>query len=255
MRLLRRKKARPESSATSLLILAFTLAVGLLVGVIFGEAAFWCRGPNCQPYHKVALVRSPEPGQNATPIGGDYDADCVPALVRDDSKEADVFTQMTDKVLEMKAKVTTADRWFSVDANAGVSALTMVLNPPLVVPPGTTVPVPQPPWDRVNVRTSATIVCSVKENGQCTPSVRADALAPWSGMNGAASLGFRAEYDNPRFDEVRVSFQAKAAIDGGAVTGGGLFPLPPAGSINFTNNAKTVAPAMGEARWHCVWLL
>lgn len=254
MRLLRRKKARPESVASSLLILAFTLAVGLLVGVVFGEAAFWCHGPNCQPGYGVALVRDPDRA-NSQPIAGDNAAECVPALVRDDSKEADVFTQMTDKALDLKAKVTTADRWFSVDANAGVAGLTVVLNPPLTVPPGTPVPAPQPRWDRTNVHTTAAIVCTVQGNGQCTPSVRADAYAPWDQVLGASSIGVRAEYDQPRFDEVRVRFQVKAAIDGGAVNGAGVFPLPPAGAVTFTKNDKTVAPEMGEARWHCVWLL
>ncbi|HTM68919.1 MAG TPA: hypothetical protein VL426_06505, partial [Candidatus Binatia bacterium] len=158
-------------------------------------------------------------------------------------------------VIDTKAKITVADRWFSVDASAGVSNLTMTFNPPLTVPGGVPTPVPQPAWDRVNVKTTGTIVCSVQEDGRCTPSVRTDALSAWDAVTGAAGLGIRAEYDSPRFDEVTVRFQGKSAIDGGAVQGAGLFPLPPPGSITFTNNDKTVAPELGSARWHCVWLL
>lgn len=228
----------------------------LSAGVFAGALMAWMMAPQGEhPFPRLQglLVARYDRG-NATQDTEVADG-CVPVLANDNTREADVLASMVDKALEAKAKVAVTDRTFTVDASAAVAPLTMVFSPPLTVPGGSAVPVPQPQWTTATVRTSGRIVCEVRTDGVCTPRVETPALDVWNATNGSAGVAMRAEHSSSRPDEVRVDFQMRAAVDGGAASDDGLFASPPSGGITFSNGKKTLTPTVGHARWRCDWVL
>jgi len=89
----------------------------------------------------------------------------------------------------------------------------------------------------------------------CVPVVETLAGNIWNISNGPASIAARIEHQQVRADQVRVDFQVKGAIDGGAANGSGAYAAPPSGFIQYANGKQTVAPYIGSASWKCVWQL
>jgi|GEM_PF-5436791 len=181
---------------------------------------------------------------------------CVPRLVSDDSRDVSVLTQMGDWAMDTTVNVSVQSGGFSLKAEAEVTRLTVHLDPPVLVEPGKPVKLPPLKWDRATVAPTGVIVCTVEDDGTCSASVRSgDPLKGWSDTDGAADIAVRVDYRNDRPDEVSVHFRVKSAIKGGGVTGQGLHKAPPPGFIRYGTSTNTVAPAVGHARWRCVWLL
>jgi|SRR5688572_2984938 len=249
------KKRGSQPSPNSYAVLFLIAAFGLFMGTVVVRKAMRYPGHHF-PTGPIAFEWDDGPNKNDGRAGDPESEDaCVPVLVRDETVPATTIATMVDKALDTSGRVTATDRTFSIEASAAVADLTLTFNPPIVVTPGAPVPIPQPNWTKTSVMTGGRIVCTVRKNGVCSPAVETPAGDIWSGTSGSASVAVRAEHEDIAPDEVRISFQLKSAIDGGAVTGAGPFLAPPPGSITYTNDKKTVSPALGSARWRCDWLL
>jgi hypothetical protein len=198
-------------------------------------------------------ARNGEPQEDFSVQVADRSIDCVPRLVIDNTRDSSVLTQFGDKVLDTVTDVAASDAGFTLDAKAAVADLTVTFNPPLVVPGGGTLTVPPPNWTKAAANTSGSIVCSVAQDDTCIADLLTTSIP--SAENGSAGIATRVEYEKVRPDEVRVRFQAKSAIDGGAPQEHGVYRIPPLGAVTFTNNAKSVTPDAGSATWECLVLL
>lgn len=228
----------------------------LSAGVFSGAVLAWIMQPHeARPFPQFSGLLMPRPDGAAGADDAEAADGCVPMLVTNDTRSADVLASMVDKSLDTRGKVAITDRTFEFEASAAVSNLTMTFNPPVTVPGGSSVTVPMPAAPSALVRPSGRIVCEVRQDGVCRPSVETPSYSIWHLNNGPASIAARAEHQNTSPDEVRVDFQVKGAIDGGTVAGAGLHLAPPQGFVQYANAAKTVSPYIGSARWKCVWSL